>query len=683
MRSTAILTVTTVLLLVAFFLLKPFAFEPGSEVSHEAPKEVRRLVLLANYISGDYKEAVSPEGTLVNKDEYEEMLEFAGTMSELYGSFEGFHEGLLSEMLELKELIKGKKDPKLVKKKSVYLAKELKKKHSLVAFLHTYPDLQRGKFVYESQCASCHGVSGDGKTPIAKALDPPPRNLIEKEFYEDLSPSRVHNTLKLGISGTSMFSYENILSEEDKWHVSFYVTSMPFNSEKEKQLDSDFLSLLAGKLSWSSLADMSHKDLTAWLAGQGLEASLSHDIHLASFPEKSLPLKLEKKKSVRKALTKSQAGLAYAKDKLGEARSEFELGNIAKLSGIVLDAYLEGFEEFEKELKALAPGKLKELEKRFMNLRLFSNPKNFEEKQFEGELSVLQLELEKLNSVFTKKIKRSGSAFSEFVSSLTIIVREGLEAFLIVMALLALVGNLGVHSGKKWIHAAWVSAVILGFATYWLMNKVFELSGASRELLEAGLTGFAVLMLFYTGFWLLSQSGSKRWAHFVKGESENTLSQGNLWTFFALAFIAVYREAAETVLFYGALFSTASSPSFVLFGFFAGVFLLLALCLGLLYYNIKIPLDKFFKMTSSLMFVLSFVLMGKAVYELIESGLLKGTYLQSIPRFEAFGIYPFLETLLAQGILLIVTIALLLKFNSTDDSKKGKPLGRGSHAVGA
>ena len=682
MRSTVILTVTSVLLLVGFFLFKPFAFEPGSEVSHEAPKQIRRLVLLANYISGDYKEAVSSEGILANEDEYEEMLEFAGTMSELYGSFEGFHEGLLSEMFELKELIKGKKDPKLVKKKSVHLAKELKEKHSLVASLHTYPDLQRGKFVYESQCASCHGVTGDGETPIAKALDPPPRNLIEKEFYEELSPSRVHNTLKLGISGTSMVSYENILSEEDKWHVSFYVTSMPFHSEKERLLDGDFLSFLTGKLSWSSLADMSHKDLTAWLSREGMATSLSHKIHLASFPAKTLPLKLNKKKDLREALTKSQAGLSYAKDKLGEARGELEQGNIAKLSGLVLDAYLEGFEEFEKELKALAPGKLKELEKRFMSLRLFSNPKGFEKEAFEGELSVLQLELEQLSSVFAKKTKKSGSAFSEFVSSLTIIVREGLEAFLIVMALLALVGNLGVHSGKKWIHAAWISAVALGFATYWLMNKVFELSGASRELLEAGLTGFAVLMLFYTGFWLLSQSASKRWAHFVKGESENTLSQGNLWTFFALAFIAVYREAAETVLFYGALFSTASSPSFVLFGFFAGVFLLLALCLGLLYYNIKIPLDKFFKMTSSLMFVLSFILIGKAVYELIESGFLSGTYLQLVPRFEAFGVYPFLETLLAQGTLLIITFALLAKFNS-NNSKKGKPLRRGSHAVGA
>lgn len=248
------------------------------------------------------------------------------------------------------------------------------------------------------------------------------------------------------------------------------------------------------------------------------------------------------------------------------------------------------------------------------------------------------------------------------MSSATIILREGVEAFLIVIALLSLIQNLGMRKAKVWIHAAWILAIISGFITYYFIHKVFQISGANRELLEAIWTGIAVLMLFYTGFWLLSQSNSIKWTQFVKGGSKEELSQGNLFAFFSLAFIAVYREAAETVLFYQALLSTASHRSSVVIGFFVGVLLLLTLCLGILYYNIKIPMNKFFKLTSGLMFLLSFILMGKAVYELIEANYVTHTPWNFIPQFEALGLYPFRETTLAQCLLLLTTGILLWRF---------------------
>lgn len=685
MRSTLFAVLFLFALLSYIFLSSGTAIKKAPPPS-KTSLEVRRLVLLANYLSGDYKEAVNSSGLVINKDEYSEMLEFASKMKEIYGGMKAKDSKVYDELNQLEVLIKAKASPDSVKEKAAYLAKTFKEVYSLVSVLPSYPDLKKGKILYQGMCASCHGVLGDAKTPFAKTLNPPPRDLIEKEFSEELSPSRTHNTLKLGIEGTSMISYESILSEEDKWHVSFYVASLPFRvSLASKKSVKSKLSSYVKELSWTNLADMNLSDLRGWVLENSSskdEAKASSDLEalrLISFDPQVLSL--ENESSEGETPKTLHTSLDYTREKLKEILVKLENKDFKPLSGLLLDAYLEGFENFERKLKIMDPEKLLKLERDFMALRSSANRGAFGE-NFRAGVVALDGELKSLELLFSSAKKSSGfSSFSEVLSSVMIILREGLEAFLIVMALLALVQNLGLRSAKIWIHSAWILATILGFVTYFLMEKVFELSGANRELLEAFLTGFAVLMLFYTGFWLLSQSSSRKWNHFVKGESKNTLTRGNLWSFFGLAFVAVYREAAETVLFYSALLSTASSKYLVVLGFLIGVFLLVSLCLGLLYYNIKIPLDKFFKLTSSLMFVLSFVLMGKAIYELIESGYLQQTPLNYFPRIEALGLYPFGETVLAQAILLVLTVALLLWFRSSGKKKgdfykeKSKSLG--------
>ena len=662
----------------AFFFFH-FSFSVPILANSSTKKEsdsIRRLILLGNYISGDYQEAVKVPGSISNKDEYLEMKEFSQIMEELYSPYKKTNKEIFKLIGELRAQIEAKKKSSLVKAKAKAIVAGLKKAHNLLAVLPSVPNLKNGRTHYEGLCATCHAKGGDSNTPMAAALSPPPRNLIEKEFYADLSPSRVHNTLKLGIDGTSMISYENILSEKDKWDVAFYVTSLPFLNEienKPSEADTKILKEAMSAFTWTELADLSASQLRAKLSrdfsfGDKLEKVFIH-LRKASFDKKSMSLKA-KDKLVSTVKKKGGLGaLRQTREMLSSLLKRGKEGSVKDLPGEVLDIYLEGFEDFERELKILAPKKLVPLEKRFMNLRKHSKETVFDSK-LEAEILELDKELEELEVLFSAKAEGKGfSSVSEVLSSVTIIVREGLEAFLIVMALLSLVQNLGVRSAKRWIHTAWISAILLGFLTYFLMNKVFEMSGASRELLEAVLTGVAVLMLFYTGFWLLSQSGSRKWNHFVKGESKNELTQGNLWTFFGLAFVAVYREAAETVLFYGALLNTAQSKSMVILGFFIGVFMLLVLCLGILYYNVKIPLNKFFKMTSSLMFVLSFILMGKAVYELIESGLLVGSSLESFPRIEAFGLYPFKETVFAQIFLLILTGILLYRFKLANSAE--------------
>lgn len=638
-----------------------------SHIESQDLLKIRRLVLLSEYISADYGIAISNSQEVLIEEEFAEMQEFSSTMKDLYGQISQKYEVIIREIEELKTLIFAKSLPKAVEQKALKISETLKKFHGLQTSLKTLPSLTQGKKHFETHCASCHGSTGEAKTPLAATLRIPPRNLLEKEFVEKLSPSKVHNTLKLGIPDTGMISYEGILDEAAMWDVSFYVASLPFKKDGEKSFKSKFSQNILLKLSWQDLADKRLAELRTFLQD--------------FYPEKN-PSDLEDKLALMRTLDFNLSDLAFlkadklashnrsssleylllTKSKLSEAVNHLNQGDFGSISHKILDAYLEGFENFEREIKILNPTKLKELEHDFMELRSLASkdPKN---QALLSHLKNLDFKLSELETFMNKKKEKRGFLFfPDLMSSATIILREGVEAFLIVIALLSLIQNLGMRKAKVWIHAAWILAIISGFITYYFIHKVFQISGANRELLEAIWTGIAVLMLFYTGFWLLSQSNSIKWTQFVKGGSKEELSQGNLFAFFSLAFIAVYREAAETVLFYQALLSTASHRSSVVIGFFVGVLLLLTLCLGILYYNIKIPMNKFFKLTSGLMFLLSFILMGKAVYELIEANYVTHTPWNFIPQFEALGLYPFRETTLAQCLLLLTTGILLWRF---------------------
>lgn len=643
---------------------------------------IRRIILLIDYISGDYSEAISSKREILNHDEYEEMLEFASTTMKLYNKETKKHPDVLKQIKKLEITIKEKQRPSLVKSLALDLKKKLLEHHNLKVFLPSYPNLKKGQTIYQQNCANCHGEQGASKTPMAQLLTPAPKNLIEKEFAEELSPARVHNTLKVGIPNTAMISYEKILTEEEKWNVSFYVTNLFFKNKTKSEAttitqNKDLASPLK-RLTWTHLASMSNRELKKWISqshnseqnNQKINVQLAQLRTFSFSADKLLLKKSSLEQSVRSSVKKSEDHLSFTLEKIKQTRIEFNNNKFEGISDLILDAYLEGFEHFEKQLKILAPEKLQALEKVFMNLRNLSNKSLFNE-DFEKDLSTLELELEKISTLFAQsKKKKRGSYLSEVISSATIILREGFEAFLIIIALLSIVKNLGFRSAKKWIHSAWILAIACGFLTYYLINQIFQLSGANRELLEAFFTAFAVLMLFYTGFWLLSQSNNTKWTQFVKGESKSKLSQGNLWTFFGLAFIAVYREAAETVLFYQALLSTSNNTFMIVLGFVLGVLILSVLCMGLLYYNIKIPLAKFFKVTSSLMFLLSFILIGKTSYELIESGYLTQTPLNFLPTIEALGFYPYKETITSQMSLLMITVLLLWKLKVSDKKTK-------------
>ena len=255
------------------------------------------------------------------------------------------------------------------------------------------------------------------------------------------------------------------------------------------------------------------------------------------------------------------------------------------------------------------------------------------------------------------------SDWSMFLYSLLIITREGLEALLIVAAIVAyLVKN---HHQDKLpvIRQSVYVALVASLITAGLFQLIFANSGASRELLEGFTMILAVIMLFMMSYWLLSKVEAQNWKRYLEGKLSLALTTGSLIGLWLTSFLAVYREGAETVLFYYALVGDATSAVsyfYLLAGLAVGV-ILLTICYFIMRYSIvKLPLKPFFMFTGSFMYLMAFVFAGKSVLELIEGKLFQPTLLANIPEISWLGIYPYLETLVPQVILVVAAIFALI-----------------------
>ncbi|MCI7479213.1 MAG: FTR1 family iron permease [[Pasteurella] aerogenes] len=328
----------------------------------------------------------------------------------------------------------------------------------------------------------------------------------------------------------------------------------------------------------------------------------------------------------------------------------------------VQDTYFDVFESSGMENKVGSRNSDLKLELEGYFTRLVSLMKaNENSEKLQQQASALANKL----SQTVEMLQGSGqqSDWSMFLYSLLIITREGLEALLIVAAIVAyLVKN--HHQDKlpvirQSVYVALVASVI----TAGLFQLIFANSGASRELLEGFTMILAVIMLFMMSYWLLSKVEAQNWKRYLEGKLSLALTTGSLIGLWLTSFLAVYREGAETVLFYYALVGDATSAVsyfYLLAGLAVGV-ILLTICYFIMRYSIvKLPLKPFFMFTGSFMYLMAFVFAGKSVLELIEGKLFQPTLLANIPEISWLGIYPYLETLVPQVILVVAAIFALI-----------------------
>ncbi|HKN58672.1 MAG TPA: FTR1 family protein, partial [Gemmatimonadaceae bacterium] len=238
----------------------------------------------------------------------------------------------------------------------------------------------------------------------------------------------------------------------------------------------------------------------------------------------------------------------------------------------------------------------------------------------------------------------------------------GFEAILVIGAVVAFLLKTGHHERLRSIWLGIVLGVVASLATAVILKTLLAAMPASREIVEAVTMLVAVVVLFSVSYWLISKVEAAKWQKFIREKVNSALEHGGGKALALVAFLAVYREGAETALFYQALFNEGPNVGVPLvLGIVVG-FGVLAVIFTLFYrYGVRIPMRPFFTVTSLLLYYMAFVFMGKGVRELQEGNIMRITVIPGGPHVEAMGIYPSVETLTAQAILIALLVFATIK----------------------
>lgn len=269
----------------------------------------------------------------------------------------------------------------------------------------------------------------------------------------------------------------------------------------------------------------------------------------------------------------------------------------------------------------------------------------------------------------------SWSAFwINFMASIAIILKEGFEAILIVAAIIAYLRKKGMEHHLKSVYLGCVIGVFASILMAILLNALAGGQGDKQELIEGLTMIFATAVLFYTSNWMVSKADEHQWEGYIKAQVSQSSEKGSVFGLASTAFLAVFREGAEIVLFYQALVLGANGTtaiSAIWWGLGIGCVLLVGVYLIIKFISIKMKLKPFFMATSILMFIMCVAFVGSGIDEFIEGDFISATQLQGFPTFSILGIYPTVETLLAQLLFLIpVVLCLVIQIKNQNESKR-------------
>lgn len=350
------------------------------------------------------------------------------------------------------------------------------------------------------------------------------------------------------------------------------------------------------------------------------------------------------------------SALAFARAGQGEAASDR-----------AFDAYI-AFEPLETPARAKKPGMVATMERHFAD--------------FKGAVTRLDLEAAQrarlaivagLPSI-ADLARRPSTSWGAFFQSFLIILREGFEAILVVGAVVAFLIKTG-H--RERLRSIWIGvglALVASLVTAVVLRTIFIAMPASREIVEGATMLLAVVVLFSVSYWLISKVEAAKWQKFIRERVGTALEHGGGRALALVSFLAVYREGAETALFYQALFHEGPKVALPLtLGILAGG-VALAVIFTLFYrYGVRIPLRPFFAVTSVLLYYMAFVFMGKGIRELQEGNVVPITVISGGPHVETMGIYPSVETLAGQGLLLVLLLFATVKTFWPKPTAAGEP----------
>ncbi|MDX3893969.1 cytochrome c/FTR1 family iron permease [Pusillimonas sp.] len=609
-------------------------------LAHAQPGEqgadARQLWQLLDYVAVDYSGAVQG-GEIISEGEYAEMLEFTDTAASRLQALPATDskDQIAALIQSLGQAVRDKADAAHVAELAHEANALLLKAYPMpVAPAHA-PDLQAGARLYAAQCASCHGAGGAGDGVAAAGLDPAPIAFTDAERAASRSVLALYQVISQGVEGTSMPAFAE-LSDDERWALAFFAGGMAYDDAMRKR----------GEDLWNEdpEAKALYGDLEAIATTSQAEASRTFE------PDAARDLTAFVRAEPSVAAADDPSGLSLARQRLGESLQALRKGEYASASSLALSAYLDGFEPIEPMLGARNPRLLTEVEDAMLAYRSAVGKRDAAAaEQVAGRLDGL------FGQVDAELGQAQAAPLTTFLGALTILLREGLEALLIVIGIVAFLKKADRPDALKAVHTGWVLALVAGALTWVAATYLVTISGASRELTEGLGSLLAAVVLLGVGLWMHQKSAAGRWQAYLHQKVSGAMRRRSAWGLFALAFIAVYREVFETVLFYSAL-ATDGNGAALLAGFGVAVVLLALIAWILLRTSARMPIGKFFSLTSILVALLAIVLTGKGVSALQEAGWIDVLPVAA-PRIEILGVYPTLQTLAAQAVVLLVVAA--------------------------
>ncbi|MFC6189158.1 MULTISPECIES: cytochrome c/FTR1 family iron permease [Lysobacteraceae] len=598
----------------------------------------RQTWQMLDYIAVDYAGAVQG-GRVVAPSEYAEMQEFAGAVRTQLASLPATPKqpALLAQADRLAVAVATKAEPAQVAALARGLADDLLADYPIGAVPTSPPEPTRATALYAQQCAACHGPSGRGDGPAAAGLDPPPIAFTDADRAAQRTPLALYEVISQGVPGTGMASFAG-LPDADRWALAFYVGSLAYSPQARAD----------GEALWRKNADAHGRIPTLEALTRTREADLA-----TSLPATQANAIVAYLRSRPQAVNEPVAGagpLALARQRLADSQHAYAAGDIAQATTLALSAYLDGVEPIEPTLAARNTALLRDIETAMARYRTQLGRRTAP--------ADIAAQATKINALFDRAEAVLQDSHTDtttaFLGSFTILVREGLEALLIVIGMIAFLRKAERREVLPYVHAGWAGALLAGAVTWAAATYLVDISGANREVTEGVSALFAAAVLLSVGIWMHQKSLAGRWQHYLHAKLSAALSRRSAVFLFVLAFVAVYREVFETILFYIAMWSEQASAA-ILAGLVAGSVVLAAVAFWMLRVSKRLPIGRFFSISSILIAVLAVILVGKGIAALQEAGWVSQALVQA-PRIEWLGMYPSWQSLLAQVVVAIAAV---------------------------
>lgn len=656
----------------------------------------RRVVAAASLAAKEYKIGVAPRGHRVTApEEVSEAKQFLDQARLDVGSLPvAVRAAADSELVALLAMIARVAPPDSVSQRAGTLVQRIAAATgtALDPYPVRPPSLARGTAVFQEQCVPCHGPTGRGDGPKARQLQgPPPASLADPRVMSSVSPVDVYRKVTIGVAGTAMPQFEETLSPEDRWAVATYAGTLRATEGMVREGEGLYAAHCAlchgttgdgdgpvaaslsvrppalndlavqGRLTDEDLGQLVQRGrLGTPMPGSARTLTRGEVAALVAFL-RVLPV----------AERRGQQLASPAAATFSAVRRQLDSAVALRSDKIAFDAYLT-FEQVETAVRARNPGLASDLEDAFATLRSRAAARagNDELEAIHGRLLA---GLERAERLVVDK----SSGANLFMQSFVLMLREGFEAILIVAALMAFLAKAGAVDRRRHVaQGAW-AAVAASIVTAVVIELLFEVTPGQREALEGVTMLLATAVLFYVSYWLLSKIEVAKWNAFVKERMEDALSTGSGFALASVAFLAVYREGFETILFYKALLTSAGLPEAggapaVVAGILAGSVGLVIVYVAINRFGLKVPLKPFFAVTSAMLYYMAFVFAGKGIADLQESGLVRTSVVEWAPRIPLLGIYPTVQSLLLQLlliVLLMVAVVWLQRDRFTGDAR--------------